>query len=94
MPATFFDHVRGLTDEVPEGYELRGLRVYRYLVRLGASQMIEACHPDLRNQLGEDAWRALIEDFVRQSRWSSHFYGDLEDEFQAYLANVLAQTDQ
>ena len=93
MPATFFDHVRGLTDEVPEGYELRGLRVYRHLVRLGASQMVEACFPQLRAQLGESAWTLLISDFVRQSQWASPFYGDLEHEFRTYLATTVARPD-
>lgn len=91
MSASFYDYVRGLSDDVPPGYELRGLRVYRYLVRLGASQMVEASFPRLREQLGEPAWDALIEDFVRHSQWTSHFYGDLEHEFQTYLAHTLAQ---
>jgi hypothetical protein len=47
--------------------------------------MIEAHHPELRTALGDEAWHALIADFVRQSAWTSHFYGDLHDEFLAYL---------
>jgi hypothetical protein len=90
MSAAFFDYVRGRTDEVPDGYALRGLQVYRYLVRLGASQMVSASFPDLRAQLGESAWLELIEDFVKQSTWTSHFYGDLDHEFQKYLASVIA----
>ena len=35
MPApAFYDYVRGLTDEVPEGYTLAGMRAYRHLVYL------------------------------------------------------------
>ena len=93
MAATFFDHVRGLSDEVPDGYSLQGLQVYRHLVRLGASQMVEACFPELRAQLGEAAWALLIADFVRQSQWTSPFYGDLEHEFQTYLARTSAATN-
>jgi hypothetical protein len=89
MSACFYDHVRGRTDEVPPGYELRGLRVYRYLVRLGAAQMVESAFPALRQQLGEPAWDALIQDFVRHSAWTSPFYGDLDREFEAHLASVL-----
>lgn len=86
MPeADFHDYVRGRSDVVPEGYTEAGMRVYRHLVRLGASQMVEAHHPELRERLGEEAWHALIADFVRQSAWTSHFYGDLHDEFLAYL---------
>ena len=92
MSTAFYDYVRGVTDEVPAGYELAGMKVYRFLVYLGASQMIASCFPNVREQLNEDDWQALIEDFVRQSAWTSHFYGDLEDEFRLYLARTI-QTD-
>jgi hypothetical protein len=89
MPeADFYDYVRGRSDVVPAGHTEAGMRVYRHLVHLGASQMIEAHHPELRASLGEEAWLALIADFVRQSAWDSHFYGDLHDEFLAYLDRV------
>jgi hypothetical protein len=89
MPdADFHDYVRGRSEVVPEGYTEAGMRVYRHLVHLGASQMIEAHHPELRSALGDEAWHALIADFVRQSAWTSHFYGDLHDEFLAYLDRV------
>lgn len=89
MPAAaFFDYVRGRSDEVPPGYTLQGMRVYRHLVRLGASQMVEAHFPEVKQQLGEAEWRALIDAFVRDSAWPSHFYGDLGDEFTAYLARL------
>lgn len=94
MSEAFYDYVRGLTDVVPEGYALAGMKVYRYLVFLGASQMIDACHPELRTQIGEEDWRALIEDFVRQSAWTSNFYGDLEDEFNEYLARTIASDNE
>ena len=90
MSAAFFDYVRGRSDVVPPGYTEAGLRAYRYLVYLGASQMVQASFPDLRDQLGEDAWRTLIEGFVRQSAWRSHFYGDLRHEFIDYLAQASA----
>ena len=87
MPSdAFCDYVRGLTDVLPEGYTLNGMRAYRHLVYLGASQMVEAHFPEVRRTLGEEAWRTLIEAFVRQSAWQSHYYGDLKDEFTAFLA--------
>lgn len=88
--STFYDYVRGCSSEVPAGYEERGLRVYRYLVRLGASQMIEAHYPDLRQQLGEEAWDELLSAFIRQSRWTSNFYKDLKDEFLDFIARESA----
>lgn len=84
MPA-FHDYVRGLTDDVPAGYAANGMRLYRHLVYLGACQLVEAEFPALRETLADDDWRALIEAFVRDSRWQSHYYGDLKDEFLAFL---------
>ena len=91
MPApAFYDYVRGLNDDVPEGYSLAGMRVYRHLVYLGASQMVETHFPQVRQQLGDEHWRTLIEAFVRDSAWTSHYYGDLKDEFTAFLARTSA----
>lgn len=86
----FYRYVRGLTDAVPEGYSEKGMRVYRYLVYLGASQQVEAHFPDLRAALGEEQWRALLEAFVRQSRWDSPFYGELINAFTLFLDETAA----
>ena len=86
----FFDYVRGRTDLVPTGYTESGLRVYRYLVYLGAAQMVEAHFPEIKPALGTEAWRTLIEAFVRQSQWESNYYGDLKDEFLTFLARQNA----
>ncbi|MBQ0959851.1 putative DNA-binding domain-containing protein [Ideonella sp. 4Y11] len=88
--SAFFDYVRGRSDELPAGYDERGMRLYRHLVWLGASQTIEAHHPDLREQLGEEAWRGLIEAWVRDSTWDSPFVNDLAEDFAAFLARTSA----
>lgn len=93
MSAAFFDYVRGRTEVPPAGYTEAGLRVYRHLVYLGACQVVEASFPTLRAALGEDAWRLLLEDFVRQSAWTSHHCGDLDHEFTDYLARCRADGD-
>ena len=85
MSQAFYDFVRGREEVLPAGYSLQGMKVYRYLVYLGVSQMIDASYADLKNGLGEEGWQMLIQDFVRQSAWDSHFYGDLENEFKRYL---------
>ncbi len=90
MSERFFDYVRGRSDAVPEGYTAAGMRVYRHLVWLGASQMIESSFPQLRDQLGEEAWRVLIEEFIRQSEWTSNYYGDLTHEFSKFLEHASA----
>ena len=83
--STFHDYVRGISDTVPQGYSENGMRVYRYLVYLGAYQLLEADFPEVKQALGDDNWHTLIEAFVRQSRWTSHYYGDLSDEFLQFL---------
>lgn len=92
MSTAFYDYVRGITDEVPEGYTLKGMKVYRFLVYLGASQMIESCYPDLRSHLGEEGWETLIRAFIRGSAWTSHFYGDLENEFRTFLEKLSSES--
>ena len=88
--SAFYDYVRGRSDVVPPGYSEAGMRVYRHLVYLGAAQLIDAHFPQLKEELDEGAWRTLIEGFVRQSSWTSHYYGDLKDEFLAFLARESA----
>jgi hypothetical protein len=95
--AGFYDYVRGLSDELPPGHSRQGMEVYRHLVRLGVEQQVQARHPGLRDQLteamGEPAWEALITGFIQQSAWTSHFYGDLSDEFDAFIARQAGAGD-
>jgi hypothetical protein len=81
----FFDFVRGRSDVVPAGYAEAGMRAYRHLVWLGACQMVDASFPQLREQLGEAQWQLLLRAFVRDSTWSSPFYGDVSDAFMAFV---------
>lgn len=85
MSADFYDYVRGRSDVVPPGHDEAGLRVYRHLVWLGASQAVEAAFPPLRPAMGEVAWAALIAAFVRDSRWTSPHYADVGPAFLAFL---------
>lgn len=81
----FFAYVRGDSDAVPDGYAEAGMRVYRHLVYVGAVQMVEASHPHLRGALGDAPFEALVRAFVREARWTSPFYGELNDEFLDFL---------
>lgn len=89
--SSFFDYVRGLTDVVPEGYSRQGMAVYRHHVYLAASQMMAASYPALKAALNDDDWRLLLQDFIAQTRWTSHFYAELTNNFESYLANALRQ---
>lgn len=93
MSTDFYRYVRGVSDQVPEGYSERGMRAYRHLVFVGASQMVQAHFPEVRSQLGDADWQVLIAAFVRQSHWSSPYYGDLKDEFIAFLARENGRPD-
>lgn len=84
---TFWDYVRGRTNEVPQGYAKNGLDLYRHLVYIGVDQMLEDCFPEVQKALGPEAWTMVLKDFIASSQWNSNFYGDLEDEFFEYLAN-------
>jgi len=83
--STFYDYVRGLSDIVPEGYTAQGMAVYRHHVYLGISQMLAASYPELKTILDDSDWRTLMEDYIRQHKFSSHFYADLTADFEAYL---------
>jgi len=90
MSEDFYAYVRGRSDALPAGYTEHGMRAYRHLVFIGASQMVEAHFPAIRQELGEDGWRALIAAFIRQSAWDSPCYGDLIDEFRSFIARESA----
>lgn len=88
--SAFHDYVRGISDTLPAGYDERGMRLYRHLVYLGAVQMLEAHFPQLPQALGAGQWQALVQAFIRESRWDSHFYGDMSDAFMVFLQQQSA----
>lgn len=83
--AAFHDYVRGRSDELPAGYSEPGMRLYRHLVYVGVDQLLDAHYAAVRAALGDDGWRALLQAYIRESHWDSHFYGDLKDDFLAFL---------
>lgn len=85
MSKAFYDYVRFKTEIVPDGYDFKGLTVYRRLVYLGVSEMVGDCFPSLKEALDEVDWEELMKDFISKSSWDSHFYGDLENEFRIYI---------
>jgi hypothetical protein len=82
----FFEYVRGSSDVVPEGHTKAGMDLYRHLTYLGAHQMLEDCFPQIREALSDEDWAELMRDFIKTTRWTSNFYGDLENDFTNYLA--------
>ncbi len=88
--SAFHEYMRGRSDVLPAGYGEAGMRLYRHLVYLGVHQMLEAHFPEVRAALGEDDWRALLQAFIRESHWDSHFYGDMKDDFVIFLQRQSA----
>jgi hypothetical protein len=88
--SAFYDYLRGITDQPPEGYTPRGLAVYKHLVYLGVDQLLRAEFPSMPETLGEAQWRELLEKFIQQSRWESPFYADLSEEFLHFLRDAAS----
>lgn len=88
--SAFFDYVRGRSNQVPAGYAEPGMRLYRHLVWLGASQTIEAHHAGLREQLGEEGWHTLVAAWVRDSQWNTPDLNDLNHDFLEFLNRTTA----
>ncbi|MGI9150109.1 MAG: HvfC/BufC family peptide modification chaperone [Limnohabitans sp.] len=78
-----------MSEVVPAGYDLRGMKVYRHHVLLGVSQLLEGAYPELRAELSTDDWAVLLRDFIVKTRWSSNFYADLDDQFKLYVNDEL-----
>ncbi len=81
----FFRYIRKETENIPTGYQENGMRLYRHLVYIGVEQMLESEYPQLKTELGAEQWTLLLDSFIRESQWSSHFYGDLCNEFILFL---------
>ena len=81
----FWDYVRGLSNDVPAGFSQNGMDLYRHLTYLGAHQQLSLNFPEVYQQLGQDNWEKLMRDFIANSRWDSHFYADLKQDFLRYL---------
>jgi hypothetical protein len=78
-----------VSDAVPAGYDLQGMKLYRHHVFLGVSQLLEGAYPELRAELSTDDWARLLGDFIAKSRWASNFYADLDVQFKLYLNDEL-----
>ena len=91
--SAFYDFVRGRSDSLPEGHSERGMLLYRHLVWLGVSQMIESQFPSLREQMGETAWLTLTRAYVAQSTWTSPHCQDIPHDFPAFVAHAAASLD-
>lgn len=69
----------------PEGLAGPRLEVYSNAVFLNFERFMRDNFPRVREVLEEDAWRALVRDFVVRHRCRAPVFVELLDEFLAYL---------
>ena len=72
----------------PEGPEDRRIAVYRRLVFGNVSRLLAANFPIARKQFGEEAFSALIRDFLREHRADTPYFPRLAGELQAWYQKV------
>jgi len=70
----------------PEGLSDRGGQVYRRLIYNNIQGLLATNFPVLRRLLGDDAWRALVRDFLAMHRAESPYFLEVGREFLDYLA--------
>ena len=68
----------------PEGPEDRRIAIYRRLVFGNVSRLLAANFPLARNQLGKEAFSALIRDFLREHRAETPYFPRMAGELQAW----------
>ena len=81
----FFDYIKEVSDTIPEGYTKQGLDVYRYLVYLGVDQMLEDAFPQVREIISEEDWKLLLKNFIKDFKFTSPYYSNLDEDFKTYL---------
>ena len=70
----------------PEGMPERGLAVYRELVFSNLEGLLAGTFPVLKATLGEEAWPALVRDFLAEHRAATPLFPAVAEELLAYLA--------
>ena len=76
------------SNPAPKGPEERRIAIYRRLVFGNVSRLLAANFPIARKQLGEEAFSALIRDFLREHRAETPYFPRLAGELQAWYQKV------
>jgi len=69
----------------PAGIEPRRLRIYADLVFNNVASLLGATFPVARAVLGDDGWRALVRDFLREHGSRTPVFSELPRELLQYL---------
>jgi len=70
----------------PAGMDAARARVYRDLIFENLRSLLSGTFPVLVNILGQDKWRACVRRFLREHRCVTPRFGEIAEEFVAYLA--------
>lgn len=69
----------------PVGIEARRLKIYADLVFNNVESLLGGTFPVMRATLGDDAWRALVRDFLREHDSRTPVFTELPRELMRYL---------
>ncbi|WP_019531477.1 DNA-binding domain-containing protein [Dasania marina] len=70
----------------PENIEQRRLNIYRDLFYNNIEGFVSGAFPVLRSVINDQAWHALVRDFMIEHRCHSPYFLEISQEFQRYLA--------
>ncbi|NHA14833.1 DUF2063 domain-containing protein [Thioalkalivibrio sp. XN279] len=82
----FAAHIRDPDNApAPAGIEDRRMKIYRELFYNNLRDLLGRSFPVLKRILGEDAWSAMVRDWLRHHRAQTPLFLELPQEFLAYL---------
>lgn len=73
------------THSGPVGIESRRLEIYRDLIYNNIESFLASGFPVLHSLYADDAWHALVRDFVASHVCQSPYFSEIAEEFLAYL---------
>lgn len=73
------------SNPAPAGIEPRRLKVYADLFYNNIQSLLASGFPVVRRTLGDDAWHALVRDFMREHQARTPLFTELAREFLRYL---------
>lgn len=74
----------------PEGAESRRIRVYRELIYNNVEGFLSRGFPVIRSLYEDDAWHALVRDFLRSHRARTPYFLEIGQEFAGWLQDGRA----
>lgn len=81
----FAAHLRDPAQPPPDGIETRRLALYRQLVVNNLDRALARAYPVLQRLLGEDAWAALVADYLARHRSPEPLFHRVAADFLGFL---------